>query len=548
MLRRIDKTEFFWENPQMLGFSNPSRATVMVVKEVIDNALDACEDISVLPEIKLKLTADNSVFHLEIQDNGSGIPDPKQNVPRIFGELLYGSKFGTYKQTRGQQGIGVSAAFLWSQKTVGEPVRVITKYIDDDQAHEFLLTTKGKGKLKILSHNIINNSTPDHGTFVSIKFKGSWRSKSHLLHYLESTALSNPEANIEAIIDSEHIIYNRTTDVLPRKPIEIKPHPHSADIGMIEELISKTKARKLKNFLYDTFSSFGDNAIKELNNKLSFSLDLNPRYLKKQQIRELVDVLKTIKFRAPSSNCLVPLGTDRIISTLMRYNPEFCHAVTRDMQIYDGHPFIVEVGIAYGGNIKGLKYFRLANRVPLIYDEGNCALTEGVKINYKNYRIKQRDDGFPDDNMILLVHLCSTHVPYSTQAKTFVAHKDVIINEIRLALQQVLRKVSTYINKKTYHVTMKKEIDERLNIACRLYNKVSEILEVSDEPAYISIAKISKSLFYDDENNVLINTLKEPVKVNDISLQPGEKLKLDYIPEGHFIITKSKVDKLIFGK
>lgn len=542
-LRSIDKTEFFWHNPQMLGFSNPTRATVMVVKEILDNALDACEDIGVLPDIKLKLTANNNIFSLEALDNGSGIPNPKHNVPRVFGEILYGSKFNVYKQSRGQQGIGVSAAFLWSQKTVGEPVKVITKPHTDQHAHEFLLTTKGKGKIKVLSYKTTNNFPTDHGTYINLKFHGSWRSKHHLFHYLEATAIANPEANISAVIDTDHITYKRSVNTPPPKPQETKPHPHTADIGMIEELITKTKTRKLKNFLWDTFSSVGDNAINELSQKLSFSIDTNPKHLKKHQIRELVEALKTTKFRAPSSSCLVPLGTDRIESALLRFSPEFCHAVTRYPVVCEGHPTIVEAGVAYGGNIKGFKLFRIANRVPLVYDEGNCAITEGIKINYKNYNIKQKDDGTPDADMILLVHVCSTHIPYGTQAKTFIAHKDIIINEIKLAVQQVMRKLSTHINKKNYYKKLATDVKERFTVATLLANKVYDVLEITDEPPYEAIARMCNSLLYDDKTKTLINTTNETISIDGKTLKPNDKMKMTNKPNLVNVVVKSEIDK-----
>lgn len=543
-MKEVDKTEFFWENPQMLGFTNPSRATLMVVKELLDNSLDACEDIETLPEIELYLkTTENGDIKIISKDNGIGIPNPK--TPKVFGELLFGSKFGTFKQSRGQQGIGVSAAFMWSQKSVGKPVKVITQYYEDYIKHDFKLTTKGKGNIKVLSHEV--HEVPDkstHGTYVEMEFKGSWRCKNHLKNYLEGTALANPEANIYIELDDEAMNYVRTIGELPQKPKEIKPHPHSVDIGMLETLITTTRTVKLKNFLWEKFCVFGDKPMRELDEKLSFSLDRHPKYLKKEHLRELVEAIKTVQFRNPPSNCLAPIGEEKIISALERYNPEHCSSVTRYIDVHDGHPFLIEVGVAYGGEIGTFNLFRIANKVPLVYDEGNCAISEGIRqVDFRNYYINNSHNGYPDARMVLLVHICSTLIPYSTQAKTFIANKDVIINEARLAVQQVMRRTYQYINSKISKREHEKEINTKFDISCRLFNVISDIVEKKDdEVPYFSIAKMSKSLFYDDESGTLYNTFNNELKISGTIVEPHGHVKTNKLPKDISVLNKSSID------
>jgi len=292
-MKRVDKQVFFWENPQMLGFSNPARATVMVVKEIVDNALDACEDAMVLPQISINLTSDGDIFTIHAKDNGTGIPSDK--VESAFGELLFGSKFDTYRQTRGQQGIGVSAAFLWSQKTVGEPVRVITKTKDDD-AWEFILTTRGRGILKVRSKRKIG-VTFEHGTVIEMKFKGSWQSKKHLMTYLEGVALANPHASILVKVNGEELFFRRRTNVLPHIPKEVSRHPHAVDVGLIEEIAAKSTYRKLKTLLMDNFA-LGKASIKKIEEKCPF-INNSPGYVPKEQLRKLINVIKSMKFPLP---------------------------------------------------------------------------------------------------------------------------------------------------------------------------------------------------------------------------------------------------------
>ncbi|MHA1286357.1 MAG: DNA topoisomerase VI subunit B [Candidatus Thorarchaeota archaeon] len=496
-MKRIDKQVFFWENPQMLGFSNPARATVMIVKEIVDNALDACEEAGVLPQIIISITSEGDIFTVRAKDNGVGIPP--NEVENAFGELLFGSKFDTYKQTRGQQGIGVSAAFLWSQKTVGEPVRVITKTKDND-AWEFILTTKGRGILKVKSKRKID-VTFEHGTIVEMKFRGSWQSKRHLQMYLEGVALANPHASIHVKLNGEELYFERRTDVLPHVPREVSRHPHAVDVGLIEEIASMSTYRKLKSLLMDNFA-LGKVSISKIEAQCPF-INNPPNRVSKEQLRKLVDVIKSMKFPLPSSECLSPLGEEIIHKSLQRYSPQLISAVKRHTSMYNGHPFIVECGIAYGGQIDEFKLFRVANRVPLVYDEGACAITHAIKsVNWKSYGFKQNKNEFPNERIVAFVHFCSTSVPFGNQAKTYVVPDEHIVKEIKLALQQALRDISGRIARKQKKEKQEKKFEEKLNIAVLLASKVYEILEVDEPPPYESIAKIcGAELVSDEENN-----------------------------------------------
>src|SRR4029079_7074380 len=133
--REISVSEFFSKNRHLLVFDNPSKALLTTIKEAVDNSLDACEEAGLLPELTIEvhdlaleaakpkdaeLTKGEGRFLVVVQDNGPGIV--KAQVPKIFGKLLYGSKFHRYKQARGQQGIGISAAAMYGQLTTGKPI------------------------------------------------------------------------------------------------------------------------------------------------------------------------------------------------------------------------------------------------------------------------------------------------------------------------------------------------------------------------------------------------------------------------------------------
>jgi len=103
--RDISVSEFFTKNRHLLGFDNPQKALLTAVKEAVDNSLDACEEAGILPDLEVEIAeVSENRYRVAVQDNGPGIV--QQQVPKIFGKLLYGSKFHRLKQQRGQQGIG----------------------------------------------------------------------------------------------------------------------------------------------------------------------------------------------------------------------------------------------------------------------------------------------------------------------------------------------------------------------------------------------------------------------------------------------------------
>ncbi|MBI5776418.1 MAG: ATP-binding protein, partial [Nitrospirae bacterium] len=142
--REISVSEFFTKNRHLLGFDNPRKALLTCVKEAVDNALDACEEAGILPDLLVKLevvangepppaVSQATRFRITVGDNGPGIV--KQQIPRIFAKLLYGSKFHRLRMSRGQQGIGISAAGMYSQLTTGKPVKITSRTNARSAAH-----------------------------------------------------------------------------------------------------------------------------------------------------------------------------------------------------------------------------------------------------------------------------------------------------------------------------------------------------------------------------------------------------------------------------
>ena len=124
--------EYFSKNLQQVGFSSQTKAVLTTLKEAVDNALDACEEHGILPEVWITVEKKGSgslknsdQILIRVEDNGPGIAE--EDVPKVFGEYLASSKFGRGRCSRGQQGIGISAATTWAQLTSATGARVITK-------------------------------------------------------------------------------------------------------------------------------------------------------------------------------------------------------------------------------------------------------------------------------------------------------------------------------------------------------------------------------------------------------------------------------------
>src|SRR3954447_4418320 len=182
--REISVSEFFTKNRHLLGFDNPRKALLTCVKEAVDNALDACEEAGILPEVIVKLEvvakdgstpppSQASRFRVTVVDYGPGIV--RQQIPPIFAKLLYGSKFHRRRMSRGQQGIGISAAGMYAQLTTGKPVQIISRTSARAPAHYFEVSidTK-KNEPRIFESKKIEWEHP-RGTHVSLEIEGRYQ-------------------------------------------------------------------------------------------------------------------------------------------------------------------------------------------------------------------------------------------------------------------------------------------------------------------------------------------------------------------------------------
>ena len=369
--KEISVSEFFAKNRHLLGFDNPRKALLTTVKEAVDNSLDACEEAGILPEIWVKIdrVAENR-FRVSVQDAGPGI-EPRQ-IPLIYGKLLYGSKFHRLRMSRGQQGIGISAAGMYGLLTTGKPLEVLSKTsvrrpityyvvrIDSKTNTPEVLNGDGDGEKipandegrALLAERALDWVDVVSGTRVTIELEAKYqRGRGSVDEYLEQTALANPHATFHYVDpDGKYVQYEASVSELPPEPIEIQPHPYGVELGKLLEMTRETNKSSMRKFLTESFCRVSPAIANAICEKAGVSNRANPKTLDRETVAKVFDAISATKIPAPSCDCVVPIGESNILAGLRKIVPgEFFVAATRPPAVYRGNPFQVEVGLAYGG-------------------------------------------------------------------------------------------------------------------------------------------------------------------------------------------------------
>ena len=451
--REISIAEFFTKNKHLLGFDNPLKSLSTTIKEGVDNALDACDESGILPDLKIDINqVSEGRFIVIIEDNGPGIV--KQQIPKIFGKLLYGSKFHKLSQTRGQQGIGISAAALYGQLTTGKPVKITSKIGKGMPAHYYELHIDTSKNEPEISKDIEVDWDGDHGTKVELQMEGKYqKGKRSVSEYLKQTAISNPHVNLSfKEPDGTKTDYLRVTKTLPVKPKEIKPHPDGIELGILIDMLKRSNSRTLQGFLSSEFSRVSSKTAKELCEKSNIYPNARPSRIAKQEADNLLGTMREVKFMSPPTDCLSPIGAKSLEGGLKKeVDAEFYTSVTRPASVYRGNPFMVEAAVAYGGSLSRespVELIRFANKVPLQFQQAACAITRSVsKTSWKQYGLHQSGSNIPIGPAIIVVHIASVWVPFTSESKEAIAHYPEIIKEIKLAVQECGRQLNKFVRK-----------------------------------------------------------------------------------------------------
>src|SRR6266705_352995 len=414
--REISISEFFERNKQILGYDSATKALLTAVKEGVDNSLDAGADADILPDILVEVKKiDKDEFVVVVEDNGPGIV--KKEVANVFGRLLYGSRFFSRAQRRGQQGLGISGAVMYGQITTGKPTKIRSKGDEQDVAYEI-------------------------------------------------------------------------------------------ELGTLMAMMKETKSYKLRAFLEEEFVRVSSRVAKEICDAAGLDPDTKPKSLVLEQAKALHEAMQSAKLMSPPTDCLSPIG-ERLIkrglkNVLGNLRPEFyAPPLTRDPAVYSGNPFQVEVGIVYGGDLppdQPIEVLRFANRVPLLYQAGGCALTQAVaNVDWRRYGLEQRGgQGLPFGPAIVLVHLCSTKVPYTSESKEAVATADEIMTELDLALKECGRRLKTHLTKKAHREKTKEKFEIVQLILPRIAEKSAKIVNKKIPALDSTITKIMGVVWVDE--------------------------------------------------
>jgi DNA topoisomerase-6 subunit B len=527
--REISVSEFFLKNRHLLGFDTPSKALVTAVKEAVDNAIDACEEAGILPDILVEVREHSGQARIVVEDNGPGIVESQ--IARIFGKLLYGSKFHKLSQSRGQQGMGISAAGMYGQLTVGKPLHIISRVTGEDLASELHVSIDTANNRPDIHRKRRVEWDRPHGTRVEVEMEGHHQKGPHSIEaYLKQTAIANPHVSITyRDPHKQEIQFNRSTDVLPPRPKEIKPHPQGIELGRLIQMLSNTASPSLLRFLVDEFSCVGKKTALNIIETAGKSLSARsyPRHVARAQVTALHRAIQTTHVQAPRTDCIVPVGEKQLLEGLHKeLDASFYAVTTRPAAAYRGNPFQVEIGIAYGRSSEAaiemdasghmhkvkangerpserliaqkdeaVRLLRFANRVPLLYQQSSCAITKAViQTNWRSYGLQQPKGALPVAPMAILVHVASVWVPYTSESKEAIEPYPEILREIKLGLQQCARQLAHHLRRDS---ALRREYDKRTYIEKYLPHvglALQAILALSDEERDATVGKLDDVL------------------------------------------------------
>ncbi len=498
--KQVAISEFFEKNKHFLGFDSLPRSLITAVKEAVDNSLDACEEARILPEIKIQITkldSNKDIIELKSEDNGPGIP--KKSIEKVFGQLLFGSRFHAIRQSRGQQGIGITGVVMYCQLTTGRKTHVRSKIATETSAaivdigldtRKNKATKSGEGREL---WELPDGTLKEHGLEITARMKAKYqRGRQSVYQYLRMTSIVNPHADITFVDpDGESHHWPRVTERLPRKVESIKPHPHGIHLGTLQRMCTESTDSRMTVFLRNNFSGVSSRAAKELLAAAEIEEKAKPKLLKADHYRALLEAFqgermlndKPVKLLNPPTNCLSPIEELLIKKGLSKtIDSRYVTTMTRAPTVTQGNPYQVEVGLIFGDGMaadKPVEVLRFANRVPLMYQQGGCLLTKAIEsVDWRQYGLDQAGGrGVPKGPAAILVHLASTNVQFTSEAKEALADNAEVIDEVRKALLEMGRGLRKHLEKKKKMAKTQEKFELVNDIIPAIAAKAASILD-----------------------------------------------------------------------
>jgi DNA topoisomerase-6 subunit B len=620
--KQIAISEFFEKNKHFLGFDTLPRSIITAVKEGVDNSLDAAEEARILPELKInisKVKGEKNVLELCVEDNGPGIP--RSSLEKVFGRLLFGSRFHSIRQTRGQQGIGITGVVMYGQLTTGKPTNVISKITSEATAATLSIgiDTRRNRATKSNEDRIASvwsdGRDKEHGLSVTTQMKAKYqRGKQSVYQYLRMTSIVNPHADITLTDpDGEIFHFPRVTEKLPKIVDAIKPHPQGIHLGQLQRMLRETAEPTLQKFLQNEFSGVSKTgSVPEICELSGLDKNRKPNLIKPNDIKALLEAfngergylrrymvvdgrhkflekrgrackpgeriakqlerdlisamngkrlsdtvpiikkmtdwycdesledllawmqkkigvgpyeesdaknwakyvrhewdprvdLMAARLYPPPVNCLSPIEELLIKKGLSKtIDSRFVTTLTRQPMVSQGNPFQVEVGLIFGGGMQAdspVEVLRFANRVPLMYQQGGCLLTRAIEsVDWRQYGLEQSGGkGVPKGPAAILIHLASTNVQFTSEAKEALADNMEVQTEIRKAALDLGRGLRRHLEKRKKMAKVREKFELINDILPAIAEKSASILDKPHPNLASSITKIMNAVILDEK-------------------------------------------------
>ncbi len=457
-----------------MGFSSATKAVLTTLKESVDNALDACESAGLLPMLTVEVQKigvgsqkNTDLVQLIIEDNGPGIPS--EDLAKVFGEYLASSKFGRGECSRGQQGIGISAATTWAQLTNAKGVNVISKTKSMRKACRAQIDVDIKKNKGIIKKKEMIDWKKPHGVRLEFCLDGrvQLNGDGGLITYLEGTTLVNPHLKLKyCLLDKDWVAIDRVSTDVPKIPPSISPHPHTMKLGEFITHAHLFGKIPFKKFLKTGFSRVTDATIK------TFLAHKFPRSILSQPVNKVSEValksayqsIQQTELRSPSTQSVLIVGEESLAKSIQRIGQvDFFSVVTRKPRICDFKPVAIEVAIARfvdrGGEDSSSQILRFANRVPLQFDKAACAITKAIEsVNWRTYGLNQPKNAVPLGPYVFAISVVSPFIKFKNASKETIDASDELVEEIRRALMKAGQKLSRHIRKEAREADLERKI------------------------------------------------------------------------------------------